>query len=134
MRAATERKKGCVKRRREGRGPSYNAPLVHCPDEVRKQGERAREYPVHLLASTSFRCLFLTRACPAASLRLLRPRCTLHRGDKERDGEGKETTKRRGQERREGGEGGGGHGGEEGGAVGKRIPACTTRYTTCQEF
>ncbi|KAL0120755.1 hypothetical protein PUN28_008437 [Cardiocondyla obscurior] len=37
--AATEGKKGCATRRREGRSPSYNAPLVHCPEEVRKRAK-----------------------------------------------------------------------------------------------
>lgn len=58
----------CSAKKREGRGPSYNAPLVHCPEEVRKR-EEGQRVCVHLLASTSSSCLFLIRVCPAASLR-----------------------------------------------------------------
>lgn len=70
---------------------------------MKREGRRVLS--VHLLVSTSFARLFLIRVCPAASRRSLRPRCTPS-GDKERDGEGPGTAKRRGQGGREGGGGG----------------------------
>lgn len=58
-------------------------------------------------------------------------------GDKERDGEEKGTAKegvRREERAAEVMEATGEENGGGGGKLGKRVPACTTRYTTCQEF
>lgn len=104
-----------MQREGERGGSSYNAPLVHCPEEVRKKARErdsgieqekrriycplARSNLLHPSLSLSYTSLLRT------SLRSLRPRCTLRR-DKERDGEGEGTAKRRGQEGREGGGGG----------------------------
>lgn len=116
MRAATERKKGCVKRRREGRGPSYNAPLVHCPDEVRKRGEEGKRVPCPL-ARFNFSPLSLSytglprSVPPALSSSLHSPPGEIKSGTVKGKGRQKEGVRR--EERREGGEGGGGHGGEE---------------------
>lgn len=112
-------------------GSSYNAPLVHYLEEVRKKARErgtrdsgieqekrriycplARSNRLHSFLSLSYTSLLRT------SLRSLRPRCTLRR-DKERDGEGEGTAKRRGQEGREGD---GGREGRDRGEVRKTCP------------
>lgn len=92
-----------LQREGERGGSSYNAPLVHCPEEVRKKArernsgieqEKRRIYcPLarsNLSLSLSYTSLLLRN-----SLRSLRPRCTLRR-DKKR-----ETEKEKGQQKEE---------------------------------
>lgn len=91
---------------------------------MRKRKERQRV--PRLLARFNFFLLSLSSTCLPRSVPPV-PSSSLHspRGDKERDGEGKGTAKRRGQEGREGGGGGEATGEENGGGreVRKTCPS-----------
>lgn len=93
---------------------------------------------MHALARFNFFLLSLSYTGLPRSVPPI-PSSSLHSpwGDKEGDGEGKGTAKegvRREERAAEVMVATGEEYGGRGGKLGKRVPACTTRYTTCQEF
>lgn len=107
----SEGKKGCVRSEGERGGPSYNAPLVHYPEEMRGRGRTEhtgmvcrRDGGTDVLARSSlFRLSFSYTSLPRSIPPVPSPSCCTLRGDKERDAEKeRERRKRNGKKESEG--------------------------------
>lgn len=130
-----------MQREGERGGSSYNAPLVHCPEEVRKKArerdsgieqEKRRIYcPLArsnlLHPSLSLSLIQVCSAPPSGPFVLVALCEEIKRETEKGKGQQKEEVRREErvvEEEKEGTEG----------RLGKRVPTCTIRYNLCQQF